>query len=291
MPADHAPTADTEFDLDLARGSDPAHRLAGRVAIVTGGGSSGPLPGTGVAIATLFASQGAEVGVVDISEDRAARTVGLIERIGGRAMAVVADVTAATECDRAVSEVVARFGRLDILVNNAAISGGGGTVTTIDESEWNRVVALDLNAVMLMCKYAVPHLGAAGGGSIVNMSSIAATRGLGSGAYAAAKAGVIGLTHDLAYSHGRAGIRVNCVAPGHLFTPMGSHGGGEMRERRRRAGLLGTEGTAWDAAWAVLFLASEESRWITGVVLPVDAGTTSSTALALQLLELRSPAP
>ena len=138
MPADHAPTADTEFDLDLARGSDPAHRLAGRVAIVTGGGSSGPLPGTGVAIATLFASQGAQVGVVDISEDRAARTVGLIERIGGRAMAVVADVTAATECDRAVSEVVARFGRLDILVNNAAISGGGGTVTTIDESEWNR---------------------------------------------------------------------------------------------------------------------------------------------------------
>ena len=295
MPADHAtptdPDPDLDPDLDLARGPDPAHRLAGRVAIVTGGGTRGPLPGTGVAIAALFASQGAQVGVVDISEDRAARTVDLIERIGGRALAVVADVTGATECDRAVREVVARFGRLDILVNNAAITGGGGNATAIDEADWNRVVALDLNAVMLMSKYALPHLRAAGGGAIVNMSSIAAIRGMGSGAYAAAKAGVIGMTHDLAYSHGRDGIRVNCVAPGHLFTPMGNQGGEELRDRRRRAGLLGTEGTAWDAAWAVLFLASEESRWITGVVLPVDAGTTSSTALAVQLLELRSPVP
>jgi NAD(P)-dependent dehydrogenase (short-subunit alcohol dehydrogenase family) len=99
------------------------------------------------------------------------------------------------------------------------------------------------------------------------------------------------LTYNLAYSYGRDHIRVNCIAPGYLFTPMGDQGGPELRERRRRAGLLGTEGTAWDVAWAALFLASDESRWITGVVLPVDAGTTASTALALQTLEMRPPAP
>jgi len=281
-------------ELDLARSPDPGHRLAGRVAIVTGAGSEGSLLGTGVAIATLFASQGARVGVVDISAERAARTVELIggiEGIRATSAAIVADITHGQECERAVREVVERFGRLDILVNNAAISGGGGTATTIDEAAWNRVVDLNLNGVMLMCRSAVPHLQAAGGGAIVNMSSIAGMRGMGSGAYAATKGGVIGMTYDLAYAHGRDGIRVNCIAPGHLYTPMGNQGGEELRERRRRAGLLGTEGTAWDAAWAALFLASEESRWITGVVIPVDAGTTSSTALGLQNLELRSPAP
>ena len=181
-----------------------------------------------------------------------------------------------------------RFGRLDILVNNAAITGAGGVGVSYEEM-WNRVIALDLTAVMLMSRSAVPHLRSAGGGAIVNMSSIAAIRGMGSGAYGAAKAGVIGLTYDLAYAHGRDNIRVNCIAPGHLYTPMGDQGGPELRERRRRAGLLGTEGTAWDAAWAALFLASDESRWITGAVLPVDAGTTASTALAIQGLEMRSP--
>jgi NAD(P)-dependent dehydrogenase (short-subunit alcohol dehydrogenase family) len=127
---------------------------------------------------------------------------------------------------------------------------------------------------------------AAGGGAIVNLSSIAAMRGMGGGAYGPAKAGVIGLTYEMAYSHGRDNIRVNCIAPGHLYTPMGDQGGPELRDRRRRAGLLGTEGNAWDVAWAALFLASDESRWITGVVLPIDAGTTATTALGIQNLEL-----
>lgn len=257
--------------------------------MVTGAGSSGALPGTGVAIAALFAAHGAQVGVVDISAERAANTASLIEEAGGTSVPVVADITQAAECDRAADEVRRRFGRLDILVNNAAITGGGADEASYQEA-WDRVVALNLTAVMLTCKSAVPHLRAAGGGAIVNMSSIAALRGFGSGAYASAKAGVIGLTYDLAYAHGRDNIRVNCIAPGHLYTPMGDQGGPELRERRRRAGLLGTEGTAWDAAWAALFLASDEARWITGVVLPVDAGTTAATALGLQNLELRSPA-
>jgi NAD(P)-dependent dehydrogenase (short-subunit alcohol dehydrogenase family) len=271
--------------LDLNRAADPGRRLEGRVAIVTGAGSEGPLPGIGVATAVLFASQGARVGVIDISAERAANTEKLIAGVGGVSTTVVADITAAAECDRCVGQVVDQFGRLDILVNNAAIASGGGRAGTFDEAAWNRVVALNLNAVMLMSMSAAPHLRAAGGGSIVNMSSIAGMRGMGSGAYAATKAGVIGLTYDLAYSLGRDRIRVNCIAPGHLFTPMGNQGGEELRDRRRRAGLLGTEGTGWDAAWAALFLASEESRWITGVVLPVDAGTTSSTWLAVQHLD------
>ncbi|HLG68333.1 MAG TPA: SDR family NAD(P)-dependent oxidoreductase [Acidimicrobiales bacterium] len=276
------------FELDLSRSSDPARRLAGRVAIVTGAGSGGPLPGIGVATAVLFASQGAQVGIIDVSPGRAANTLEVIERIGGTGMVVVADITRREECERAVAEVVDRFSHLDILVNNAAVVGGAGD--PFDEEAWNRVVAVNLNGAMLMSKSALPHLRARGG-AVVNMSSIAAMRGMGSGAYAATKAGLIGLTYDLAYSWGRDGIRVNCIAPGHLFTPMGNQGGEDMRERRRRAGLLGTEGTAWDAAWAALFLASEEARWITGVVVPVDAGTTASTALGLQTLEMRSPAP
>jgi NAD(P)-dependent dehydrogenase (short-subunit alcohol dehydrogenase family) len=272
--------------FDLARSSDPGRRLDGRVAIVTGAGSSGPLPGIGVATAILFASQGAQVAIVDISPERAANTEKLIAGAGlsGGSTSVVADITSASECERCVREVVGQFGRLDVLVNNAAVTGGGGDVATVDEAGWNRVVAINLNAVMLMSKTAVPHLRAAGGGSIVNMSSIAAIRGMGSGAYAATKAGVIGLTYDLAYSLGRDGIRVNCIAPGHLYTPMGDQGGEELRQQRRRAGLLGTEGTGWDAAWAALFLASEESRWITGVVLPVDAGTTASSWMAVERL-------
>ena len=130
---------------------------------------------------------------------------------------------------------------------------------------------------------------AAGGGSIINISSIAASRGHGSGAYAASKAAMLGLTRDWAYVHGRDGIRVNCILPGHVYTPMGSQGGPELREDRRRAGLLATEGVAWDIAWPAVFLASDESRWITGVELPVDAGTTSSGPYALQILNDRDP--
>jgi len=275
------------FDLD--RSADPGRRLAGKVAIVTGAGSDGDLASVGMAISVLFASQGASVGVMDVSAQRAARTVGLIDDLGGVSVAAIGDVSRSEDCARCVAEVVDRLGRLDILVNNAGIVGGG-SVVDVDEAVWDRVLAIDLSGAMLMGKHAVPHLQAAGGGAVVNVSSIAAIRGMGAGPYAAAKAGMIGLTYDMAYSHGREGIRANCIVPGHLFTPMGDQGGDELRQQRRRAGLLGTEGTAWDAAWAALFLASEEARWITGVVLPVDAGTTASTALAVGQLEARFPA-
>ena len=182
------------------------------------------------------------------------------------------------------------FGRLDVLVNSAAIVGAGGSPVDTDLEQWDATMALNVTAAVLAAKYAIPHLQAAGGGAIVNISSIAATHGFGGGAYAASKAALIGLTTDWAYLHGRDGIRVNCLVLGHVYSPMGLSGGEDLRERRRRAGLLGTEATAWDVAWPAVFLASEESRWITGVALPVDAGTTASTALGVELLNERFPA-
>jgi NAD(P)-dependent dehydrogenase (short-subunit alcohol dehydrogenase family) len=276
-----------ELAFEVPEVPSEGRRLAGLTAIVTGAGSGEGLPGTGVAMATLFAAHGANVGVVDISAERAARSCAVIEDAGGAAVSVVADITSPSECQRAVDEVVRAFGGLEILVNNAAITGAGSGSLGDDEI-WDQVIALDLTAVKQMCQAAVPHLKQAGGGSIVNISSVAAFRGLGAGAYAAAKAGVIGLTIDFAYLYGRDEIRVNSVAPGHIFTPMGDQGGEDLRERRRRCGLLGTEGTAWDVAWTALFLASPEARWVTGVVIPVDAGTTSSTALGLQMIEMRA---
>ena len=263
-------------------------RLSGLVAIVTGSGAEASLPGTGVAMASLFAAHGAKVAVVDIDDVRAQRTVDLIETYGGDAHKVLADITDDSECHRIVDEVINHFGKLDVLVNNAAITGGG--LTSEGNEAWDAVLALNLTAVMQMSRAAAPHLVAAGGGSIVNISSIAAFRGLGAGAYAAAKAGVQALTIDFAYLYGRDNVRANCLAPGHLFTPMGDQGGPELREQRRRCCLIETEGTAWDVAYAALWLASPEARWVTGVTIPVDGGTTSSTALGLQMVEAREAA-
>jgi NAD(P)-dependent dehydrogenase (short-subunit alcohol dehydrogenase family) len=270
------------------RGSDAGRRLAGRVAIVTGAGSSGDLMGIGGAIATLFAAQGAKVGIVDISSERAAHTRALVDDIGGESLVAVGDVTDPDENARGVDEVVDTFGRLDIVVNSAAVTGGGGSPVDLDLEEWDAAIALNLTGIVLTARHTIPHLRAAGGGSIVNISSIAATRGMGSGAYAASKSAMIGLTRDWAYEHGRDGVRVNCLVVGHVFTPMGMQGGEERRERRRRVGLLGTEGTAWDVAWPAVFLASEEARWITGVAIPVDAGTTATTALGIEVLNDRA---
>jgi NAD(P)-dependent dehydrogenase (short-subunit alcohol dehydrogenase family) len=147
------------------------------------------------------------------------------------------------------------------------------------------VLDVNLKSMLLTSKYAIPEMIASGGGSIINLSSIAGLRAGSGGAsipYAVSKGGVIALTTQMAVHHGRDNIRVNCIAPGHIYTPMVAGGmSAEMRELRRRAGPLGSEGTAWDVAWATLFLASDEARWITGVVLPVDAGLLATTPLAV----------
>lgn len=269
------------------RSADAGRRLDGRVALVTGAGFDGEFVGIGAATAILFATQGAKVGIVDIAPERADATRRAIEEVGGESVVAIGDLTSADDVARCVTEVADAFGRLDILVNNAAIAGATGSPAALDLQQWNETLDLNLTAAMLAAKYTIPHLRAAGGGVIINISSIAATHGFGAGAYAASKAALIGLTKDWAYLHGRDGIRVNCLVLGHVYAPMGGSRGTEQREQRRLAGLLGIEGTAWDVAWPAVFLASEESRWITGVVLPVDAGTTAATSLGIAWLDER----
>lgn len=268
-------------DAPWRRSDEPGRRLAGRRALVTGAGTAGHLWGIGEAIAFLFALHGAEVGIVDIDPARATETERRVVAAGGRATVAVGDLTLPEENRRCVEEVATTLGGLDVIVNCAAIVGAGGSPTEVDLAEWEHVLAVDLHAAVLTARHGIPHLLAAGGGSIVNVSSVAATRAHGAGAYAAAKGALGALTRDWAYVHGRDGIRVNAVLPGHLFTPMGDQGGDALREQRRLAGLLGTEGDAWDVAWTALFLASDEARWITGVELPVDAGATATAAFAM----------
>jgi NAD(P)-dependent dehydrogenase (short-subunit alcohol dehydrogenase family) len=253
-------------------------RLAGKVAIVTGAGSSGPGVGTGKAISIVFAREGARVILVDRDLARARETLAQIRQEGGDAIEVVADVTSPDDCRRAVEAALAHAGRLDTLVNNVGIVAGGGVAEVSDE-QWHQVLQANLTSAMSMSRQAVPAMIRGGGGAIVNIGSIAALRGGGSAAYAASKAGLIGLTLDTAAQYGAQGVRANYIAPGHLHTPMVAEMPAGMRELRRRIGPLETEGTAWDVAWAALFLASDEARWITGAILPVDAGTLAAMPL------------
>ena len=259
-------------------------RLEGKVAIITGAGSSGPGFGTGKASSILFAREGARVLLVDRDPQRAEETLATIREEGGEASVFEADVTNADHCAALAEAAVERYGGLNILFNNVGITGPGSP-TNVEEEVWDRVLDVNLKSMVLTSKYAVPKMIESGGGSIINMSSIAGVRA-GSGSpsipYAASKGGVISLTASMAVHLGRDNVRVNCIAPGHIYTPMvGGTMSEEMRDLRQRAGPLGTEGNAWDIAWAALFLASDESRWVSGVTLPVDAGLLAATPLAV----------
>jgi NAD(P)-dependent dehydrogenase (short-subunit alcohol dehydrogenase family) len=264
-------------------------RLAGKVAIVTGAGSSGPGTGTGKATSILFAREGANVVLVDRDRSRAEETLNAIQEEGGVATVCQADVTQATDCHEVAELAVQRYGRLDILFNNVGILGPS-SLLEVSEEEWDRVLEVNLKGMMLASKYVVPKMIQNGGGSVINVSSVAGLRAGsmgGSLSYSVSKGGVIALTTNLAVEYGPDHIRVNCIAPGHIYTPMVAQTmSDERRDLRRRAAPLGVEGTAWDIGWAAVFLASEESRWITGVVLPVDAGLLATTPMAM-LSQLR----
>jgi NAD(P)-dependent dehydrogenase (short-subunit alcohol dehydrogenase family) len=251
-------------------------RLRGKVAIVTGAGSRGPGVGNGKAAATLFAREGARVLCVDLVKERAEETVALIRGDGGEAIAHAADVTRTPECEAMVAAALDHWGGLDVLHNNVGIESRHAVMDTTEE-EWDRVMQVDLKTMFLATKAAVPALAARGGGAITCVSSVAAIRGHGRTAYAAAKAGVLGFVVSVAAQLGKHGIRVNAIAPGQVWTPMVESLGPEARERRRKASVLGTEGTAWDVGWAAVYLASDEARWVTGQVLVVDGGTTLTT--------------
>ena len=195
---------------------------------------------------------------------------------GGEASVFVGDVTRATDCQSMVQAALEHYRGLHILVNNVGITSPG-TAVDVEEEEWDRVLDVNLKSMMLASKYAVPKMIEGGGGSIINLSSISALRARitnGTVAYAASKGAVISLTTSMAASHGRDNVRVNCLLPGYAYTPMvAGRLTEEQRELRQLQSALGTEGTAWDVAWAAVFLASDEARWISGIALPVDAGT------------------
>jgi NAD(P)-dependent dehydrogenase (short-subunit alcohol dehydrogenase family) len=251
-------------------------RLRGKIAIVTGAGSRGPGVGNGKAAAILMAREGARVLCVDAQKERAEETVGLIRAEGGEALAFAADVTRKGECEAMVAEAASRWGGLDVLHNNVGIESRQLLMDT-SEDEWDRVMAVDLKSMMLATQAAVPALERSGGGAVTCVSSIAALRGAGRTAYAAAKAGVLGFVVSVAIQLAPRSIRVNAIAPGTVWTPMVEDLGVEMRERRRSAIPLGVEGTGWDIGWAAVFLASAEARWITGQTLVVDGGLTLTT--------------
>ena len=258
----------------------PTPRLADRVAIVTGAGSRADGIGNGRATAILLAREGARVTLVDQNPDWVARTQGMIAAEGGTARTLLADVTIAADCARIVAETTAAWGRLDILVNNVGISGPKGTAVEVDPEAWDQALRVNVTSMMLMAKYAVPAMAAGGhGGAIVNLASFAGLfGGHPSLLYPTSKGAVVNMTRAMATHHAPQGIRVNAVAPGMVYTPMVYAGGmtEAVRAGRRDRSLLKTEGTAWDVAEAVLYLASDAARWVTGIVLPVDAGASAA---------------
>ncbi len=249
--------------------------LTGKVAIVTGGGAAGDGIGNGRAAAILLARAGTRVVVVDRDAGLAKRTVEMIGAVGGAAIALSADVTRAADCAAMVEATLDRFGRLDFLDNNVGI-GSRGTVLDESEESWRRLMTVNVDSMFLAAKHAIPAMRRTGAGAIVNVSSISALRPRGLTAYSVSKGAVIALTKAMAVDHGAEGIRVNCVAPGPVYTPMVYQRGMSpaAREGRRKASTLGIEGTGWDIGHAVRFLLSDFARYITGHVLVVDGGTT-----------------
>jgi NAD(P)-dependent dehydrogenase (short-subunit alcohol dehydrogenase family) len=248
--------------------------LKGKVALVTGAGTEGDGIGIGRAIALLLAAEGAWVCLVDLSEESAKGTLQLIKEQGGEAFVATGDVTDRNQCARFVEETVKRYGRLDILVNNVGMPNPV-PLEAEDETAWHKAMDVNLTSAMLMSRYAVPEMSKEGGGSIINVSSIAGIRAHGSLAYGPSKAALAALSRELTVLYGRQGIRANTVAPGHMLTPLAERMlPTDMRAQRRDVGPLGVEGDAWDIAHAVRFLASDEARFITGVHLPVDGGVT-----------------
>jgi NAD(P)-dependent dehydrogenase (short-subunit alcohol dehydrogenase family) len=250
--------------------------LAGKAAIVTGGGAPDPGIGNGRAAAILLARAGARVFVVDIDRRAAEETVSMIAAEGGTAVPFVADVADERRCAALVEAAVNAFGRLDLLDNNVGI-GGRGTVVDTPVADWGRIMRVNVDSMFFVSRHAIPAMVAtAGGGAIVNVSSISALRPRGLTAYSTSKGAVIALTRAMAVDHGPQNIRVNCVAPGPIYTPRmyTEQMTQEGREARRRASVLGIEGLGWDVGHAVRFLLSAQARYITGQTLVVDGGAS-----------------
>ena len=260
-------------------------RLKDKVAIVVGAGQTpGDTIGNGRATAILFAREGAKVLLVDCNVDSANETKSMIEGEGGIATAFEADVTREFECEALVKACVDAYGRVDILHNNVGIGTGDAGPTHLTEDVWQNIFDVNLKSVFLTCKHTLPVMREQGSGSIINISSVAAVCSVGMLAYKTSKAGINALTHSIAMGNARYGIRANAIMPGLMNTPMAIEGISEARgipkerlieQRDAQVPLGGKMGTAWDIAYAALYLASDEAKFVTGVILPVDGGQSA----------------
>lgn len=257
-------------------------RLEGKAAVVVGAGQTpGDTIGNGRATAILFAREGARVLVVDRDLASARETAEMIAAENGAADAFESDITKEDDCRALAAECVARFGAIDVLHNNVGIGTGDASAMRLDLDVWRRIMDVNLTAMFLTCKHVLPRMREQGSGSIINISSVASVAATGMLAYKVSKAGVNALTQQLAIANARHGIRVNAILPGLMDTPMAIEGmsaaTGVPKEELRKARdsmvpLGGQMGTAWDVANAAVFLASDESRFVTGTLLPVDGG-------------------
>ena len=260
-------------------------RLKDKVAIVAGAGqSSGQTIGNGRATAILFAREGAKVMLVDNRLESAQETLALIEKEGGQGFAFQADVTQETDCRRMAETCLQNYGCIDVLHNNVGIGERGKGFLDIPEDDWQRFQNVNLKGMYFTCKAVMPHMLQRGSGVVINISSIASIMTTGALAYKTSKAGVNALTHGLALEAAPYGVRVNAILPGLMETPMAIEGRmtayGMSREdvsrpRHERVPLKGGMGSGWDVAHAAVFLASDEARFITGVLLPVDGGQSA----------------
>jgi NAD(P)-dependent dehydrogenase (short-subunit alcohol dehydrogenase family) len=268
------------------------NRLIGKVALVIGGGSIGPGWGNGKAAAVLYALEGAKVLVADTRQEAADETVGIIRPAGGTALAAVADAADEDSVGELVKTCMGNYGRIDVLHNNVGGQGTGRSLKTITVADWNATLARNLTSAMLSCRAVVPIMEAQGSGSIINISSIASLRHLNvpTAVYAAAKGGLNEFSKNIALQHAPKGIRVNCVLPGYIDTPFirreiggrpnyeikGFKSAEEYSAARNEIIPLRRMGTAWDVAYACLFLASDESSYITATTIVVDGGVTAT---------------
>ena len=260
-------------------------RLADKSAIVVGAGQTpGDTIGNGRATAILFAREDARVLVVDRDLEAARETVAMIEAEGGHAVAHEADATSERDARDFVARAVAEFGGVDVLHNNVGIGGADAGPVEVEEDVWDEILSVNLKSVVLPCKAALPVMRERKRGAITNVSSIAAVCSTPTVAYKTSKAGINAYTQSVALSQAKHGIRANVIMPGLMETPMAiegiSKGRGIPKEkliemRHAQVPLEQRMGTAWDVAWAAVYLASDEARFVTGVALPVDGGQSA----------------
>lgn len=264
-------------------------RVKGKVIVVAGAGSVGPGWGNGKACAVLYAREGATLYLID--RDRAAvdETARLVAAEGADVHAETGDLTDNAVVEHLLADCVTRFGRLDVMHNNVGGSAPG-TVEDMDEATWDRQMDHNLKTVYLGCHHAIPHLRASGGGAIINVASVAGYRHIGTPihAYAAAKAGVVQLSRAIGVSHAKERIRCNTVVPGLMHTPLvevrlavqrGNNDAEALIARRNAQVPMGHMGDAWDIAYAALYLASDEAKYVTATEIVVDGGLTMSAPL------------